>query len=160
MIDSGLVELPEFTFSFHKGAKWMHKALEQHRGGAFEFPNHSYNFLGCLKYFCSSLILVLFLAFGLFFSYWPLIALSIPAFYIVEVQLIFLFPVAIDGSKRPLQDAWKLRRKSTSLIEILPITMLIAAHMLSAVFMPQKAIYRWCTGCLAILLIYEGTRNG
>ena len=83
-------------------------------------------------------------------------------FYVVEVQLVFLFPIALDASAPP-HHWWRAARASTvraggtwrAFWTVLPI----AAHMLLglASMSPRRA---WCAGCAAVTIWYEESSGG
>ena len=144
---------------FAAGAEWMRLALERLRGEPVETrstPN--FTFLGMAKYATASLS-ALACAVGAWLSGWPALAvLAIPAFYAVEVQGVFLFPVALDGSRRPFRDArrWAVRAGGT--LRVMAGVMPIAATMLFGGFVGRGFVRSWCLGCLAVCLWYEDVR--
>lgn len=153
---------PAARGGFAAGAEWMRLALERLRGAPVETattPN--FTFLGTAKYAAASLA-ALACAAGAWLSGWPVLAvlavLAVPAFYAVEVQGVFLFPVALDGSPRPFRDArrWTVRAGGT--LRVMAGVMPIAATMLFGGFASRGFVRSWCLGCLAVCLWYEDVR--
>ena len=81
---------------------------------------------------------------------WPL---AILAFYAVEAQMVFLFPLALDGCATPLRGSLALTRRAGGTLKVMGTVLPIAWHMLSG-----ASLRSWCHGCLAIVLWYEAIR--
>jgi hypothetical protein len=90
---------------------------------------------------------------------WPLLPLSVAAFYAVEAQLVFLFPLALDGAAGPYREArrWTVRAGGT--LAVLRVVLPLAAVMLLGGFAGRGFVRCWCLGCLAVCLWYEGLRT-
>lgn len=78
------------------------------------------------------------------------------AFYVVEVQLVFLFPIALDAAAPPTR-WWSQARALTSRVgtwrafwTVVPI----AARMVIGV-VSTSPLRGWCAGCAAIVVWYE-----
>ena len=91
---------------FRSGAMWMRRAMVQIRGVPIPEPiTANFHALGWLKYGAASIV-ALGWAIAMIAIDWPVLAIgSIPLFYAVEAQGVFLFPVAIDGEPRPFRAA-------------------------------------------------------
>jgi predicted MPP superfamily phosphohydrolase len=85
--------------------------------------------------------------------------LCVPAFYAVEAQLVFLFPLVLDGAERPLiaSRAWTVRAGGT--IAVMAVVLPLALTMLGGGFVGRGFVRSWCLGCLAICLWYEDLRT-
>ena len=111
--------------------------------------------LGLLKYgaaLCASAPLVLMA--GMFSRPW-LIVVAIGAFYVVEIQMLFLFPVALDGSSTPFRASRTLMLKAGGTLRVLPTVLILAAAMLIGGLVHRAFVKYWALGCLAVILWYE-----
>jgi len=145
---------------FRSGAMWMRRAMVQIRGVPIPEPiTANFHALGWLKYGAASIV-ALGWAIAMIAIDWPVLAIgSIPLFYAVEAQGVFLFPVAIDGEPRPFRAArrWTVRAGGT--LRVMAIVMPIAVTMLAGGFAGRGFLRSWCLGCLAICIWYERLRN-
>ncbi len=143
---------------FASGGEWMRLALAHLRGQGLVAPVRDFNALGVIKYglACAAALLVATAAVGL--PCWPLLVLCVPAFYAVEAQMVFLFPVALDGAARPFREArrWTVRAGGT--LAVMAVVLPVAAFMLFGGFARQGFVRSWCLGCLAICTWYEDLR--
>jgi len=107
---------------------------------------------GLLKYFlCLSaftLSFVLLLRISVFLT-----PLSVIIFYLAEVQLLFLFPLLIDGVNAPLLSSVKQTAKLGTVSALL-IVMPIAFYMLTGLLNLRDPFRNWHIGSLAILILY------
>lgn len=143
---------------FSSGADWMRLAMEDLRCQRLPEVNASFTCLGLAKYALSSLAALLALGCAVFIH--PALALlAIPAFYAVEVQWVFLFPAALDGSAHPWTDSRQLMRRHAGTLAAMSIVLPFAWRMLSGGFFGQGFMRSWCIGCLAVVLWYEECRN-
>ena len=139
---------------FSSGAEWMRLAMGELRGQPLPDSCGAFSWLGCAKYTLASLAGLI--AVGLGWYVHPALAiLSIPAFYAVEVQWVFLFPVAIDGSQQPWRDSRSLMRRHAGTIAAMSLVLPFAWRMLTGGFFGRGFVRSWCTGCLAVVLWYE-----
>src|SRR5262245_2852661 len=81
---------------FASGACWMRHALEWIRGAPLAGASWNFNILGCVKYGLASAGALAFVALAWSSSPWWVLGV-VPAFYAVEAQLVFLFPLALEG---------------------------------------------------------------
>ncbi len=143
---------------FQSGAVWMHQAMSELRGARQEQVHVSFAWLGFAKYLLASLSAILILA----LAWWwhpILIILVVPAFYSVEVQWVFLFPAALDGSHRPWADSRELMQRHAGTLSALSFVLPFAWRMLTGGFCGRGFVRSWCTGCLAVVLWYEQCRQ-
>src|SRR5207244_10397260 len=88
-----------------------------------------------------------------------LVPLAAVAFYAVEAQMVFLFPLALDGSARPFADAWRWTRHAGGTVAVMRVVVPLACTMLFAGLAGGGFLRSWCLGCLAVCLWYEDLRN-
>lgn len=143
------------TAGFAGGGAWMARIL----GG--ELPSARARYLGVVKYGLASLggALVATLLAG------PAGVLALVpaalAFYAIEAQMVFLFPVAICGSRTPFRDAFVLTRRAGGTLAVMAVVLPIAATMLLGAPFRGGFVRAWTLGCLAIVLYFraiEGAR--
>jgi hypothetical protein len=89
----------------------------------------------------------------------PLLApFAVLVFYAVEVQMVFLFPLALDGSARPFRTARAWTRRAGGTIAAMRVVLPLAAVMLLGGLVGRGFVRCWCLGCLAVCLWYEDLR--
>lgn len=160
---NGLAAAAPRRAGFASGAAWMQQAMQLVRGGAMvEAPGERLDrvrlaWLGVRKYAlaCVPAGMLAVLALGGQPWIWPLVIL---AFYLVEVRMVFAFPLALDGSGSPLAGSSELLLGSTSWWRATGNVMLLAAEMLFGGFCGRGFVRSWCAGCLAVVLWYEEAR--
>lgn len=138
------------TTGFAGGGAWMARALGGgHLGGARA------TYLGVVKYGLASCAALLAAA-ALWSSAGPLVVLpAVLAFYAVEAQMVFLFPVAIRGSSTPFRDAFRLTRAAGGTLAVMTVVLPIAATMLFGAPFRGGFVRAWTLGCLAIVLYFR-----
>lgn len=153
----GLEPLARATWrgGFASGAEWMRVALGAIREGAPPQGCAAFQRLGCIKYAACVLA-----AGGAASAGWlsgtPLwlgALAAIVAFYVVEVQFVFLFPAALDRAEPAWAAAWRLTRTAGGTVRALATVLPIVGRMLTG------GVRGWCGGCLEVLLWYEETRR-
>jgi hypothetical protein len=144
---------------FVSGGCWMRLTLEHLRGQPLAGAASNLNGLGLLKYglACAA-------ALGWFVltmtCHRPLLALlCVPVFYAIEAQMVFLFPLALDGSVRPFREARRWTRRAGGTLAVMAIVLPLAATMLFGGFLGRGFVRSWCLGCLAVCLWYEHLRR-
>lgn len=153
-IDENKIRQQKSVLLFTSGAKWLHAYLNVPEAKTKKFPLRNYELYGWTKYAFSLLIALLWVY--LFASKSPAIALlSVIIFYIVEVHFLFLFPLAITGKDQLLFRS--VRATYTfGFWKAFFYTVCIAGYMLVGLLNVKDPIINWRTGCLAILLLYQG----
>jgi hypothetical protein len=146
---------------FSSGARWMRHAMLMIRGqpsSSARTVNANFQLLGILKYGFASAAALAVAGLAIAMSVPVFALLAIPAFYAVEAQGVFLFPLVLDGSTSPFRDAriWTLRAGGT--LRVMAVVMPIAATMLLGGFVGRGFVRSWCLGCLAVCLWYERIR--
>lgn len=146
---------------FVSGGGWMRLALEQLRGHPLVGTASRLNRLGLIKYGLASTAALTWLVLTIGCQ-WPVLSvLCVPMFYAVEAQMVFLFPLALDGSIRPFREARRWTRRAGGTLAVMTIVLPLAATMLFGGFLGRGFVRSWCLGCLAVCLWYEDLRaNG
>jgi len=144
---------------FASGGRWMREALELLRKQPVAGSVVDLNRLGILKYVlaCSAAFVWLLVV-----MYWrrPLLAVfGVPVFYLVEAQMVFLFPLALDGSPHPFRDARRWTRQAGGTVAVLRVILPVAAMMLFGGLLGRGFVRSWCLGCLAVCIWYERLRQ-
>ncbi len=144
---------------FVGGGTWMRLTLERLRGRPLPATALPLGRLGLMKYGLAALVAALPVVLSLASGWLWLALLSVPAFYAVEAQMVFLFPLALDGEARPLvaSRAWTVRAGGTA--AVMWVVLPLAVTMLGGGFVGRGFVRSWCLGCLAICLWYEELRT-
>jgi hypothetical protein len=90
---------------------------------------------------------------------WVLLPGVVIIFYLVEAQMVFLFPLALDGSAHPIRESLVWTRAAGGTIPVMLTVMQLAAVMLFGGFFGRGFVRSWCLGCLAVVLWYEALRR-
>ena len=147
------VRFPATQFS--TGAKWMLDRLNEMEGVERSEFNQSinYNTFGIFKYGIS---LLAWLISGLLFYQInvALTPLSVLVFYFFEIHFLFLFPILIGGSKRPVLVSIRETYK-VGVIRALLTVIPIGIHMVVGLLNLKNPLYNWHVGCLAIVIWYQ-----
>src|SRR5262245_6378325 len=144
---------------FVAGGRWMRLALAELRGVPLPETKCSFRLLGFVKYglACAAALPAAVAAFA--WDLPPLLLLSVPAFYAAEAQMVFLFPLALDGSARPFRDGRKWAVRAGGTWAVMRVVMPLALTMLLGGFVGRGFLRSWCLGCLAVCVWYERVRN-
>jgi hypothetical protein len=122
-------------------------------------PAHGLHVLGALKYGLAAAAALLVAAPAIRLRLWPLLPVCVVAFYAVEAQMVFLFPLALDGSTRPFREARRLTARAGGTLAVMAVVLPIAAVMLFGGVARQGFVRSWCLGCLAVCIWYEDLRT-
>ncbi|HWG47508.1 MAG TPA: metallophosphoesterase, partial [Gemmataceae bacterium] len=144
---------------FASGGCWMRQALEHLRRQPLPDAEANLNRLGLLKY---GLACAAALAWLVPMMIWhrPLVAgLGVLVFYAIEAQMVFLFPLALDGSVRPFREARRWTRRAGGTLAVMRRVLPLAATMLFGGLLGRGFVRSWCIGCLAVCLWYEQLRS-
>lgn len=145
------------TGGFSGGAEWLRLALANERGVPPE-GRAAFARLGLLKYGLAAAAASLVGAVALAFD--PLLLpLVVVAFYLVEVRMVFVFPLALDGHAAPLVGSHDLLQRTMPWPQATARVMRIAAEMLCGGLLGRGLLRSWCVGCLAVVLWYEEARR-
>lgn len=139
---------------FASGAEWMARAIATLRGTPLPPVQSDFQRLGVIKYALATAALLVVAAIALVARMPWLIVIAPLAFYLVEVQMLFLFPAALDGSPQPFRDAIRLTRRAGGAIRAAGTVMILATVMLLGGFAGRGFVRCWCLGCLAVCVWY------
>jgi predicted MPP superfamily phosphohydrolase len=136
----------------------MRLALETIRGVPCPPQGERFGRLGISKYALAAGAAILWVA-GAWALRLPLLTpFAGVAFYAVEAQMIFLFPLALDGSVRPFHTAREWTRRAGGTLSVMRVVLPLASVMLLGGFAGRGFVRCWCLGCLAVCLWYEDLR--
>jgi hypothetical protein len=141
---------------FGSGGRWMQLALAHLRGQPPSVaPVPDLNTLGVIKYALAVGAALAVAAPAVLLPAWPLLVLCVAAFYAVEAQMVFLFPLVLDGVEKPFLEArrWTVRAGGT--LAVMAVVLPLAAVMLFGGCARQGFVRSWCLGCLAVCIWYE-----
>ena len=114
------------------------------------------NRLGAVKYGLA--LSVAALAGGLAFWTQPLGAapLALAAFYCVEAQMVFLFPLALDGASRPFRESrqWTVRAGDT--VRAYGTAPLAPPELTLEIFPPSRELRAGQSGAIELHLVNRG----
>ncbi len=144
---------------FVSGGEWMVLALSEMRGVPPALTPPNLQALGIIKYSLACAAALLVIGIALWTGIEPLALLCIPAFYAVEVQMVFLFPIVLDGYTHPFRESRKWTVVQGGTLSAMKVVMPLAAVMIFGGFLGQGFIRSWCLGCLAVVLWYEKLRQ-
>lgn len=160
-LDAPLLGTAQATWrgGFSAGAAWMRSAMGEVRDGTAPAGTADFGVLGVAKYAVCVLAAAVPMAVALLAgSWWPCV-LVVPAFYAVEAQMVFLFPVALDGAARPFAAARALVRPAGGTLHVMRTVLPIACRMLFGGLAGRGFLRSWCVGGLAVVLWYERVRG-
>jgi hypothetical protein len=144
---------------FISGAAWMELVLAELRGQPQRPVPVCLQGFGMFKYALATLAASIVLLLAITTGFYPLMLLCIPAFYAVEVQMVFLFPIVLDRLPRPFYTSWQWTRAAGGTVAAMRIVLVLAAVMLFGGLFQKGFIRCWCLGCLAVVLWYERLRQ-
>ncbi|HBE21472.1 MAG TPA: hypothetical protein DDW51_28735, partial [Cyanobacteria bacterium UBA11367] len=115
---------------FYSGAGWMELVLSQLRHQPQRPVPKCLQGFGIIKYTLTTIAALPILGFAIATQIYPLIILSIPAFYAVEVQMVFLFPITLDRMANPFRTSQEWTKRAGGTIAAMQIVLVLAAVML------------------------------
>ncbi len=145
---------------FLSGAMWMRLVMEHMRDEPLLVSTADFQKLGVIKYALCVLAALLSIAGALVFGLWFLTPLAVFIFYAVESQMVFLFPLALDGSVSPFRESLLWTVKAGGTFHVMYIVMRLAVIMLFGGFLGGGFVRSWALGCLSVVLWYEQVKNG
>src|SRR5262245_58605245 len=140
---------------FLSGAEWMRQVLEEIRDQPIPMDGRRHwQALGLAKYGLAGGGALLWITACIVLDLPLLALLAIIVFYAAEAQMVFLFPLAIDGSPKPFRESrrWTLRAGGT--LTVIGVVLPVAVSMLFGGFLGRGFVRSWCLGCLAVCLWY------
>lgn len=144
---------------FASGAQWMRLAQETLRGRAAPPTAFNFQWLGLIKYGLATGVALLWAVAACAWHIPWFVPLAAVAFYAVEVQMVFLFPLALDGNARPFNAARRWTRRAGGTVAAMRVVVPLACTMLFGGLAGRGFLRCWCLGCLAVVLWYEDLRN-
>jgi hypothetical protein len=136
---------------------WL--ALETLRGRSCPPSAFNYQRLGLIKYGFASGGALLWAVIACAGHVPWLVPLAAVVFYAVEAQMVFLFPLALDGHSRPFHAARRWTRQAGGTLAVMRVVVPLACTMLFGGLASRGFLRCWCLGCLAVCLWYEDLRN-
>jgi hypothetical protein len=140
---------------FYSGAVWMELALSELRHQPPRSVPQCLQQFGVLKYTLTTIAALMVLVGAIVTRMYPLAILCIPAFYAVEVQMVFLFPLTLDRVAQPFRASRQWTKRAGGTIAAMRIVLILALVMLFGGLCGRGFIRCWCLGCLAVVLWYE-----
>jgi hypothetical protein len=144
---------------FYSGAAWMELVLSELRGQPQRSVPQCLQGFGILKYTLTSIAALIVVAIAIKTQIYPFILLCIPAFYAVEVQMVFLFPITLDRLPHPFRTSLQWTQYAGGTIAAMRIVLVLAVVMLLGGLLGKGFVRCWCLGCLAVVLWYEQIRK-
>jgi hypothetical protein len=144
---------------FASGGRWMREALGQLRDAPLPEAPANLNALGLIKYGLASAAALVPVALAVLLGQPPWLLLCVPAFYAVEAQMVFLFPLALDGERRPFRESLRWTARAGGTLAVMRVVLPVAGTMLFGGLVGGGVVRSWCVGCLAICLWYEELRG-
>ncbi len=136
----------------------MRLALETIRGVPCARQGPGYNRLGFIKYGLATAAAFAWAAGTWALGLYLLVPFAVLVFYAIEVQMVFLFPLALDGDATPFRSARSWTRHAGGTIAAMRVVLPLAAVMLMGGLVGRGFVRCWCLGCLAVCLWYEDLR--
>jgi len=137
----------------------MRSALAQLRHTPPAGSTRGFNTLGTIKYGLSSAAALVCLVAAVWFEQPLLAALIVPAFYAVEAQFVFLFPLALDETPHLWLHSRQLTVAGGGTLAVMGTVLPLAAVMLFGGLAGRGFVRSWCLGCLAVCIWYEEIRQ-
>jgi hypothetical protein len=91
--------------------------------------------------------------------WYPLVVGVVLVFYIVESQMVFLFPLALDGYTDPFRESRHYTSLAGGTFQVTATVIPLAVVMLFGGFAGRGFVRCWALGCLAVVLWYEDLRQ-
>jgi hypothetical protein len=145
---------------FSSAGGWMRQAMIVLRNQSQACGECPFQRFGILKYALALSGAVLCVAAAINSRHWGVALLALPVFYLVETQMVFLFPLMIDGvAQNRIATArhWTIRAGGT--VRVMRVVVPLAVFMLFGGFAGRGFVRSWCLGCLAVVLWYEHLRE-
>jgi hypothetical protein len=158
---AGKLSLPTraaWRTDFAAGGAWMRQALAYLRGAAPACPLSNLNALGLVKYGLAGGAALAWTALAVLLGHPWAACLCLAVFYAVEAQMVFLFPLALDGSPRPFRDALRWTRSAGGTLAVMRVVGPLAGSMVFGGLAGGGFVRSWCAGCLAVCIWYERLR--
>ena len=144
---------------FASGADWMCLAMSHYRATFIPANQVNFQYYGMLKYGLASLGALAVIGFAVWSELWIVLPLVVLVFYAIEAQMVFLFPLLIDGHSNPIQHSIQWTSRAGGTIPVMLTVMQLACVMLFGGFVGQGFVRSWALGCLSVCIWYERLRD-
>lgn len=144
---------------FASGADWMRAVMVHVRGESIPVRVAPFNLIGFVKYGLASLGALLYIAAVASQGWWVLLPGLVLVFYAIEAQMVFLFPIVIDGHNQPFQESRRWTVWAGGTVRVMTIVLQLAAVMLFGGWLGHGFVRSWALGCIAVVIWYEGLRR-
>lgn len=144
---------------FASGADWMRLVMQTLRNIPISCVTAPYNVLGIFKYGIAAICALIYGAIVIAAGWWILLPGCALVFYAVEAQMVFLFPLAIEGHAQPLRNSLRWTRRAGGTLPVMATVMQLAVVMLFGGFLGRGFVRSWALGCLSVVLWYEELRD-
>lgn len=149
-----LLESATSVRGFGGGARWMHQAMRIVGWSLPPFADETaHTIRGLAKYLTCILAAAVGVGACLGSGFWwvaPLLGGFL--FYMVEAQMVFLFPVVLAGSRSPWCRSYALTLAAGGTWQVMRTVMPIAFRMMTGFVRPDGSVGTWCRGCLSIVI--------
>jgi predicted MPP superfamily phosphohydrolase len=164
LFDAPETRLAEYTRGvwrngFASGAEWMRSALGRLRNEEPIKRNVSFAALGCRKYALAIMAALPTIALAIVTKQLWWLPAGVLLFYAVEAQMVFLFPLALDGTDFSFSESRRWTKRAGGTVRVMLKVMTLAATMIFGGFFGRGFVRSWCLGCLAIVIWYERLRE-
>lgn len=163
LIDAGTTEFDRMPYQavgggvrvFEHGARWMRRRMNSLDNRTEKELDHTtqYTVYGVLKYSCC-IIAAIVAGMEFYHLHFLLTPLAIVIFYCVEVHFLFLFPLILDGARRPLLASIRLTYR-IGYFRALVMVMRLGGFMVAGLFNLKNPTRNWHIGCLAVIIWYQ-----
>lgn len=144
---------------FVSGAAWMRLVMQHLRGTKQQKVDADFQYLGIVKYALCAAGAFVWIILSIAIGFWLLIPLAAFAFYAIEAQMVFLFPLALDGHIALFRESRVWTIKAGGTFHVMLIVMRLALVMLFGGFLGGGFVRSWALGCLSVVLWYEQVKH-
>ena len=143
-------------YGFRGGAEWMREVLTILRHGQIPQGQANFALLGIIKYTLSFFGLVITIP---LLGYIVGLILGGVLFYLIESQMVFLFPCVLDGVAHPFRESRARTVQSGGTFKVMRTVFGLGVVMLLGGCFGYGFVRSWCLGCISILIWYEELRK-
>jgi hypothetical protein len=137
---------------FQVGGQWMKKALKRMGVESLSRFKPPFQELGYFKYGLAAWAALLAGCLLLQAGPWAASTAALLVFYLVESQMVFLFPLSIEAVEDPIRESLRDVRRAGGNFKVMVTVMVLALYMVSGGFFRENLKKSWCIGCLAVLV--------
>jgi hypothetical protein len=128
---------------FASAGEWMREALGVIRNEPLPNRRIRFHWLGLEKYGLATSLAMIVVILGWWTDNFWILPLAIILFYAVEAQMVFLFPLAMDGSANLMQQSLRWTRRAGGTWEVMKTVLPVAAVMLLGGFFGRGFVRSW-----------------